>query len=218
MWPSVSLGSCLWPQAKRWHLPRSLTSSAWSCTSPNSMSSSGAPHWDPWVSMETDLAASIISAPQPKSDWCCLLCSYQTPSIWLRHQTGVTSPKRCSDLSILFSHLRLYKGQGEGIIFRVLIQWYPQVTTSTPGPGSQFQHCFYFSTDSWRKNYGENADFGLGKTFIQNNYLNLTLPRKRTPRVSFRLVFYFRKENIMPKSVYVDKLIRYQNSKDRHTA
>ncbi|XP_029334961.1 F-actin-monooxygenase MICAL2 isoform X3 [Mus caroli] len=37
--------------------------------------------------------------------------------------------------------------------------------------------------DSWRKNYGENADFGLGKTFIQNNYLNLTLPRKRTPRV-----------------------------------
>lgn len=37
--------------------------------------------------------------------------------------------------------------------------------------------------DSWRKNYGENADFGLGKTFLQNNYLNLTLPRKRTPRV-----------------------------------
>lgn len=37
--------------------------------------------------------------------------------------------------------------------------------------------------DSRRKNYGENADFGLGKTFLQNNYLNLTLPRKRTPRV-----------------------------------
>ncbi|XP_063125486.1 F-actin-monooxygenase MICAL2 isoform X7 [Rattus norvegicus] len=37
--------------------------------------------------------------------------------------------------------------------------------------------------DSRRKNYGENADFGLGKTFFQNNYLNLTLPRKRTPRV-----------------------------------
>ncbi|XP_055483646.1 F-actin-monooxygenase MICAL2 isoform X4 [Psammomys obesus] len=37
--------------------------------------------------------------------------------------------------------------------------------------------------DSWRKNYGENADFGLGKSFIPNNYLNLTFPRKRTPRV-----------------------------------
>lgn len=37
--------------------------------------------------------------------------------------------------------------------------------------------------DSRRKSYGENADFGLGKTFFQNNYLNLTLPRKRTPRV-----------------------------------
>ncbi|XP_051048653.1 F-actin-monooxygenase MICAL2 isoform X1 [Phodopus roborovskii] len=37
--------------------------------------------------------------------------------------------------------------------------------------------------DSWRKNYGENADFGLGKPFIPNNYLNLTFPRKRTPRV-----------------------------------
>ncbi|XP_021049824.1 F-actin-monooxygenase MICAL2 isoform X5 [Mus pahari] len=41
--------------------------------------------------------------------------------------------------------------------------------------------------DSWRKNYGENADFGLGKTFIQNNYLNLTLPRKRTPRVDTQI-------------------------------
>ncbi|XP_040845032.1 F-actin-monooxygenase MICAL2 isoform X1 [Ochotona curzoniae] len=37
--------------------------------------------------------------------------------------------------------------------------------------------------DSWRKNYGENADLGLAKTSIPNNYLNLTLPRKRTPRV-----------------------------------
>ncbi|XP_051005190.1 F-actin-monooxygenase MICAL2 [Acomys russatus] len=37
--------------------------------------------------------------------------------------------------------------------------------------------------DSWRKNYGENADFVLGKSFIPNNYLNLTFPRKRTPRV-----------------------------------
>ncbi|XP_051680712.2 F-actin-monooxygenase MICAL2 isoform X10 [Oryctolagus cuniculus] len=37
--------------------------------------------------------------------------------------------------------------------------------------------------DSWRKNYGENADFSLAKSSIPNNYLNLTLPRKRTPRV-----------------------------------
>ncbi|XP_059124742.1 LOW QUALITY PROTEIN: F-actin-monooxygenase MICAL2 [Peromyscus eremicus] len=37
--------------------------------------------------------------------------------------------------------------------------------------------------DSWRKNYGEYADFSLGKSFIPNNYLNLTFPRKRTPRV-----------------------------------
>nr|XP_021530831.1 F-actin-methionine sulfoxide oxidase MICAL2 isoform X2 [Aotus nancymaae] len=37
--------------------------------------------------------------------------------------------------------------------------------------------------DSWRKNYGENADLGLAKSSISNNYLNLTFPRKRTPRV-----------------------------------
>lgn len=59
------------------------------------------------------------------------------------------------------------------------------------GPGSQFQCCFCFSTDSWRKNYRENTDFDLGKSLIPNNYLNLTFPRKRTPRVSFRRVFCF---------------------------
>ncbi|XP_073897681.1 F-actin-monooxygenase MICAL2 isoform X8 [Castor canadensis] len=37
--------------------------------------------------------------------------------------------------------------------------------------------------DSWRKNYGENADLNLAKSSISNNYLNLTFPRKRTPRV-----------------------------------
>ncbi|XP_013203133.1 F-actin-monooxygenase MICAL2 isoform X2 [Microtus ochrogaster] len=37
--------------------------------------------------------------------------------------------------------------------------------------------------DSWRKNYRENTDFDLGKSLIPNNYLNLTFPRKRTPRV-----------------------------------
>ncbi|XP_047679844.1 F-actin-monooxygenase MICAL2 isoform X2 [Prionailurus viverrinus] len=37
--------------------------------------------------------------------------------------------------------------------------------------------------DSWGKNYGENADFSLAKSFISHNYLNLTFPRKRTPRV-----------------------------------
>ncbi|CAO2582871.1 [F-actin]-monooxygenase MICAL2 [Lemmus lemmus] len=37
--------------------------------------------------------------------------------------------------------------------------------------------------DSWRKNYRENIDFDLGKSLIPNNYLNLTFPRKRTPRV-----------------------------------
>uniref|UniRef100_A0A2K6G5D5 F-actin monooxygenase n=1 Tax=Propithecus coquereli TaxID=379532 RepID=A0A2K6G5D5_PROCO len=37
--------------------------------------------------------------------------------------------------------------------------------------------------DSWRKNYGDNADLGLAKSSISNNYLNLTFPRKRTPRV-----------------------------------
>ncbi|XP_005380355.1 PREDICTED: protein-methionine sulfoxide oxidase MICAL2 isoform X4 [Chinchilla lanigera] len=36
--------------------------------------------------------------------------------------------------------------------------------------------------DSWRKSYGENADFSFAKSSISNNYLNLTLPRKRTPR------------------------------------
>nr|XP_055173576.1 F-actin-monooxygenase MICAL2 isoform X5 [Nyctereutes procyonoides] len=37
--------------------------------------------------------------------------------------------------------------------------------------------------DSWGKNYGENADLGLVKSSISHNYLNLTFPRKRTPRV-----------------------------------
>ncbi|XP_062948771.1 F-actin-monooxygenase MICAL2 isoform X2 [Cynocephalus volans] len=37
--------------------------------------------------------------------------------------------------------------------------------------------------DSWRKHYGENADLSLAKSSISNNYLNLTFPRKRTPRV-----------------------------------
>ncbi|XP_076703012.2 F-actin-monooxygenase MICAL2 isoform X1 [Callospermophilus lateralis] len=37
--------------------------------------------------------------------------------------------------------------------------------------------------ESWRKNYGENADLSLTKCSISNNYLNLTFPRKRTPRV-----------------------------------
>uniref|UniRef100_A0A286Y2F5 F-actin monooxygenase n=1 Tax=Cavia porcellus TaxID=10141 RepID=A0A286Y2F5_CAVPO len=36
--------------------------------------------------------------------------------------------------------------------------------------------------DSWRKSYGENADLSFAKSSISNNYLNLTLPRKRTPR------------------------------------
>nr|XP_035943812.1 F-actin-monooxygenase MICAL2 isoform X12 [Halichoerus grypus] len=37
--------------------------------------------------------------------------------------------------------------------------------------------------DSWGKNYGENADLSLAKSSISHNYLNLTFPRKRTPRV-----------------------------------
>ncbi|KAG8524228.1 [F-actin]-monooxygenase MICAL2, partial [Galemys pyrenaicus] len=36
--------------------------------------------------------------------------------------------------------------------------------------------------DSWGKNCQENADLGLTKSF-SHNYLNLTFPRKRTPRV-----------------------------------
>ncbi|XP_023593065.1 F-actin-monooxygenase MICAL2 isoform X1 [Trichechus manatus latirostris] len=39
------------------------------------------------------------------------------------------------------------------------------------------------TVDSWGKYYGENADLSLAKSSISNNYLNLTLPRKRTPRV-----------------------------------
>ncbi|XP_021564895.1 F-actin-methionine sulfoxide oxidase MICAL2 isoform X4 [Carlito syrichta] len=37
--------------------------------------------------------------------------------------------------------------------------------------------------DSWCKNYTEISDLGLTKSSISNNYLNLTFPRKRTPRV-----------------------------------
>ncbi|XP_066221663.1 F-actin-monooxygenase MICAL2 isoform X2 [Saccopteryx leptura] len=37
--------------------------------------------------------------------------------------------------------------------------------------------------DARGKNYGENADFGVAKSSLCHNYLNLTFPRKRTPRV-----------------------------------
>ncbi|XP_055971805.1 F-actin-monooxygenase MICAL2-like isoform X4 [Sorex fumeus] len=37
--------------------------------------------------------------------------------------------------------------------------------------------------DSWSKNYQENADLEAAKSSITHNYLNLTIPRKRTPRV-----------------------------------
>ncbi|XP_022411361.1 F-actin-monooxygenase MICAL2 isoform X5 [Delphinapterus leucas] len=40
--------------------------------------------------------------------------------------------------------------------------------------------------DAWRKNYGESADLGMAKSSISHNYLNLTFPRKRTPRVDSR--------------------------------
>ncbi|XP_072475517.1 F-actin-monooxygenase MICAL2 isoform X2 [Notamacropus eugenii] len=39
------------------------------------------------------------------------------------------------------------------------------------------------AVDSLGKNYGENGDLSLAKSSIFNNYLNLTFPRKRTPRV-----------------------------------
>ncbi|XP_068947334.1 F-actin-monooxygenase MICAL2 isoform X1 [Petaurus breviceps papuanus] len=39
------------------------------------------------------------------------------------------------------------------------------------------------AVDSLGKNYGENGDLSLAKSPIFNNYLNLTFPRKRTPRV-----------------------------------
>ncbi|XP_012789292.2 F-actin-monooxygenase MICAL2 isoform X4 [Sorex araneus] len=37
--------------------------------------------------------------------------------------------------------------------------------------------------DSWSKNYQENADPDAAKSSLTHNYLNLTFPRKRTPRV-----------------------------------
>ncbi|XP_074130764.1 F-actin-monooxygenase MICAL2 isoform X5 [Sminthopsis crassicaudata] len=39
------------------------------------------------------------------------------------------------------------------------------------------------AVDSLGKNYGENGDLSLAQSSIFNNYLNLTFPRKRTPRV-----------------------------------
>ncbi|XP_060033144.1 F-actin-monooxygenase MICAL2 isoform X2 [Erinaceus europaeus] len=39
------------------------------------------------------------------------------------------------------------------------------------------------TVDSWGKNYRGNTDLSLTKASIPHNYLNLTLPRKRTPRV-----------------------------------
>lgn len=57
--------------------------------------------------------------------------------------------------------------------------------------GSKSHSYFYFLTDSWGKNYGEYADFGVAKSSLPHNYLNLTFPRKRTPRVSLGLVFAY---------------------------
>nr|XP_045000884.1 F-actin-monooxygenase MICAL2 isoform X6 [Jaculus jaculus] len=37
--------------------------------------------------------------------------------------------------------------------------------------------------DSWGKNHGEVDDLNLAKSSLSNSYLNLTFPRKRTPRV-----------------------------------
>ncbi|XP_057363372.1 F-actin-monooxygenase MICAL2 isoform X5 [Manis pentadactyla] len=37
--------------------------------------------------------------------------------------------------------------------------------------------------DSWGRNYGQSSDLSMAKSSIYNNYLNLTFPRKRTPRV-----------------------------------
>uniref|UniRef100_A0A8C5LAL1 F-actin monooxygenase n=1 Tax=Jaculus jaculus TaxID=51337 RepID=A0A8C5LAL1_JACJA len=37
--------------------------------------------------------------------------------------------------------------------------------------------------DSWGKNHGEIDDLNLAKSSLSNSYLNLTFPRKRTPRV-----------------------------------
>ena len=91
MWPSVSLGSCLWLPAKRWRLLRSPTSSAWSCTSPSSMSSSGALHWDPWVSREAVASLYIFVFSAPARVWLVLsTLSFKTPSLQLRGQTRVT--------------------------------------------------------------------------------------------------------------------------------
>lgn len=55
--------------------------------------------------------------------------------------------------------------------------------------GPKSQPYFYFLTDSWGKNYGENDDLGVAKSSLPHNYLNLTFPRKRTPRVSRGLAF-----------------------------
>ena len=80
-WRSVSLASPQWPQAKRWHRPRSPTSSVWSCTSPSSTSSSGAPLWGLWVRacfwMRLSLPPShLCSAPTA----CCHL--HRWPLFW----------------------------------------------------------------------------------------------------------------------------------------
>ncbi|XP_073072313.1 F-actin-monooxygenase MICAL2 isoform X11 [Manis javanica] len=37
--------------------------------------------------------------------------------------------------------------------------------------------------DSWGRNYGQSSDLSMAKSSISSNYLNLTFPRKRTPRV-----------------------------------
>ena len=76
----------------------------------------------------------------------------------------------------------------------------------------------FFLTDSWRKNYEENADLGLARSSIPHHYLNLTFPRKRTPRVSFSLGLFnlsLHEDGVrgreMPRagSVCADKLHRW---------
>lgn len=88
---------------------------------------------------------------------------------------------------------------------------------------SESQSVFYSLTDSWRKNYEENADLGLAKSSIPHHYLNLTFPRKRTPRVSFSLGLFNLSLHVdgvrgreMPRagSVCADKLHRSSAHED----
>lgn len=143
MWPSVSLASPQWSQAKRWHQPRGQTNSAWPCTCPDSTSSSGAPRWGLWV-RTCPWVSHLCQVPAPGfSSYCCpLLWAWPMPFLWLWGQRGVEHPLRpmCRSVSV-WQVPREAEGLPHSIPGRSLIELHQPPTQATYVFSWGWQNC-----------------------------------------------------------------------------